>query len=169
MTALSDLVPHLKALHVGFMAIWVAGLLILPTMLAQHRFVEGQADFDRVRHATHYGYIWVITPAAALAVASGTALVFLREVFTVWMFGKLVFVALLVAVHAWVGHNIVLVAETKGRHEPPGPLLPALALGVAVTGILILVLSKPELEEFPVPDWLRQPLGRELPFDVPSP
>jgi protoporphyrinogen IX oxidase len=164
-----DLVPHLKALHVGFIAIWVAGLLALPSMLAQHRHVDGQTEFDRLRHATHYGYIWVITPAAALAVASGTLLVFLREVFTVWMFGKLVFVALLVTVHAWVGHTIVLVAETKGRHAPPAPLVPALALGVAVVGVLALVLAKPELEELPMPAWLLQPLGRELPFDVPSP
>jgi putative membrane protein len=31
------------------------------------------------------------------------------------------------------------------------------------------VLAKPELDELPVPAWLAQPLGRDLPFDVPNP
>lgn len=161
------LVPHLKTLHIALLALWVAGLLALPRMLARHDPAIGQADFARIRHATHYGYVWVVTPAAVLAIGSGTLLIFLREVFDPWMFAKLVLVGGLVAVHAWVGHTIVAVAETEGRHEPPGPLLPTLALIGAVSGILLLVLAKPELGEVPLPSWLLEPLGAQLPFDVP--
>jgi protoporphyrinogen IX oxidase len=169
MSALDPIIPHLKALHVSFLAIWMAGLAALPAMLARHDRAIGQGDFTRIRQATHYGYVWLTTPAAVLTVASGLALIFLREVFTGWMFVKLVGVAGLVTLHAWVGHTIVAVAETEGRHEPPGPILPTLIQGLLVTGVLFLVLAKPELDEVPVPAWLDQPLGRELPFDVPNP
>jgi putative membrane protein len=169
MSALEPLIPHLKALHVGFLALWIAGLAALPAMLARHDRALGQGDFARIRQATHYGYIWFATPAAVLAVASGTSLIFLREVFTGWMAAKLVGVAGLVTLHAWVGHTIVAVAETEGQHEPPGPLVPTLVLALLVTLVLGLVLAKPELDELPFPAWLLQPLGRDLPFDVPKP
>lgn len=167
--SLEAIIPHLKALHAGFIAVWIAGLLALPAMLARHDRAIGQADFTRIRHATHYGYVWAVTPAAVLAVGSGTALIFLREVFAPWLFAKLVCVAALVAIHAWVGHTIVAVAETEGRHEPPEPLVPTLLLSAVVTAVLFLVLAKPELDELPLPGWLLQPLDRDLPFDVPSP
>jgi putative membrane protein len=167
MTWLDGLVPHLKALHLGLIAIWVAGLIALPHMLARHDRAIVQAEFARIRRATHYGYVWVVTPAAVLAIASGAALVFLRDVFTGWIFAKVVLVSGLVALHAWVGHTIIHVAETEGRHEPPGPVLPALATGVLVIGILCLVLAKPALDWIDWPDWMLAPRGRQVPFDVP--
>jgi uncharacterized membrane protein len=164
---LEPIVPHLKALHVAMLALWTAGLFALPRMLSRHDPAIGQTDYARIRRATHYGYAFVITPAAVLAIASGTALIFLREVFTLWLFAKLVFVAGLVAFHAWVGHTIVAVAETEGAHEPPEPLVPTLLLTVPVVAILALVLAKPELGEIPMPGWLSEPRGIQLPFDVP--
>ncbi len=169
MSALESFIPHLKALHVGFMAFWMAGLAALPAMLARHDRAIAQADFHRIRQATHYGYVWAVTPVAALAIGTGMGLIFLREVFTAWMFTKLVLVAGLVALHAWVGHTIVAVAETEGQHEPPDPVVPILVLCGLVAGVLTLVLAKPDLGTVPFPDWLNQPLGRSLPFDVPSP
>jgi protoporphyrinogen IX oxidase len=138
-------------------------------MLSRHNAALGQAEFQRIRQATHYGYIWAVTPFAALAVATGLVLIYLREVFTVWMFGKLVLVAALVAVHAWIGHAIVAVAETEGRSQSPEALVPNLTLCVLVAGVLFLVLSKPTFAEFPMPVWLTQPVGGNLPFDVPNP
>jgi len=162
------LIPHVKALHLGFLAVWVAGLFALPRMLARHDRVIVQAEFAQIRRATHYGYVWVITPAAILAISTGSALIFMRDVFTVWIFAKLILVAGLVGVHAWVGHTIVAVAETEGQHEPPEPLVPTIAVLCLVIAILSLVLAKPELDELPMPSWLLTPLGRQLPFDIPS-
>ncbi|TNC61038.1 CopD family protein [Rubellimicrobium roseum] len=164
---LGPIVPHLKALHVGMLALWTAGLFALPRMLSRHDPVLGQVDYARIRRATHYGFSFVVTPAAVLAIASGTVLIFLREVFVLWMFAKLVAVAGLVAFHAWVGHTIVAVAETEGSHTPPEPLMPTLLLSVPVLTILTLVLAKPELGEIPMPGWLSEPRGIQLPFDVP--
>lgn len=169
MIPLDQIVPHLKALHMGFVALWMAGLLALPAMLSRHDAVIVQVEFERIRQATHYSYIWALTPVAALAVGTGLALIFLREVFTVWMFGKLVLVAALVTLHAWIGHTIVAVGETKGRREPPDALVPNLALCVLVAGVLFLVLAKPSFVGFPMPAWLTQPVGGDLPFDVPNP
>lgn len=163
-----DLVPHIKALHLGFLALWVAGLFALPRMLARHDDDLVQAEYAMIRRATHYGYIWAITPAAVLAIASGSLLIFLREIFTVWLFAKLVLVAGLVAVHAWVGHTIVAVAESEGEHEPPGAMVPALITFGLVVAILAVVLAKPEFEELAMPSWLMAPLGHQLPFDVPN-
>lgn len=168
MTWAEALVPHVKALHLGFLAVWVAGLIALPQMLARHDRAIVQGEFAQIRLATHYGYVWLITPAAIVAIVSGGALIFMRDVFTVWIMAKLVLVTGLVAVHAWVGHTIIEVAETEGQHEPPEPWLPTVIIAGLVIGVLSLVLAKPELEEVPMPSWLLTPLGRHLPFDIPS-
>ncbi|ODM41939.1 CopD family protein [Cereibacter johrii] len=165
---LEPAIPHLKALHIAMLVLWCGGLFALPLMLSLHDDAIGQADYSRVRRATHYGYTLVVTPAAVTAIASGTALIFLREVFVAWMFAKLVFVALLVAFHAWVGHTLVSVAETEGTHRPPAALLPLILLFVPVLGILTLVLAKPDLGRIPLPAWLETPRELQLPFDVPS-
>ncbi|MDP3195165.1 CopD family protein [Tabrizicola sp.] len=162
------LTPHIKALHLGLLALWIAGLFALPQMLARHEPGMIQSEFAQIRRATHFTYVWAVTPAAVLAIVTGTMLIYLRDVFTVWLFGKLVLVAGLVAVHAWVGHTIIAVAETDGRHDPPAALMPGLVTLGLVIGVLMLVLGKPELEELPVPAWLTAPLDRQLPFDVPN-
>ena len=64
-------------------------------------------------------------------------------------------------------HTIVTVAETEGAHVPPEPLWPTILLSVPVLAILGLVLAKPELGEIPMPGWLSEPRGVQLPFDVP--
>jgi len=166
----TGLVPHLKALHIAALVLWCGGLFTLPLLLARHDAVTGQADYTRIRQVTHYGYIYAITPAGLVAIGSGTALIFLREVYVPWLFAKLVFVALLVVFHAWVGHTLVSVAETEGTHVPPEPTLPLLLLLVPVVAILTLVLAKPDLGSIPLPDWLMQPYGGQLPaFAAPNP
>jgi uncharacterized membrane protein len=165
---LEPIIPHLKALHIVALGLWCAGLFALPLMLARHDTATGQEDYARIRRATHYGYAFVISPAGIIAIASGTLLIFLREVFVLWMFAKLVFVALLVAFHAWVSYAIVATAETPGAHTPPEPRWPALLLTLTILVILALVLGKPDLDGIPMPAWLEQPWGVQLPFDVPS-
>ncbi len=167
MMAIEPLVPHLKALHIAALAIWVAALFAIPAMLARHDPAIGQDDYARIRRATHFSYTALMTPAAVIAVASGTLLIFLRGAFFPWLMAKLVLVAMMVVFHAWLGHTLVKVAETEGEHDPPEPLLPSLILTVLVAGVLGLVLAKPELDEIAMPDWLTEPRGGQLPFAVP--
>jgi len=164
---LSDFIPHLKAIHIAGLLIWCGGLFALPSMLAWHDPAIGQADYRRIRRATHYTYTLAVTPAAVVAVIAGTWLILIREVFEPWLYLKLAFVALLVAIHAWVGHAIVAVAEKAGTHRPPSPAVPNVALVLTILAILFLVLGKPEVGGLEGPGWLTEPLGRQLPFDVP--
>jgi uncharacterized membrane protein len=164
----ADLIPYLKALHITGLVLWCGGLFALPSMLAWHDPAIGQADYRRIRRATHYTYTFAVTPAAVIAVIAGTWLILIREVYEPWLFLKLAFVALLVAIHGWVGHIIVGVAETAGTHRPPSPALPTAGLLFTVVAILALVLGKPEFGELSGPAWLTEPLGRQFPFDVPS-
>lgn len=164
---LTGLIPHFKALHIVLLVVWCSGLFALPLMLSRHDSNIEQSEYARIRVMTHYTYTYLVTPAAVLAIATGTVLIFLREVFVLWMFAKLVVVAMLVIFHAWVGYVLVWLAETQGEHIPPSPRLPFALLVLIVIGILTLVLVKPELREIPIPTWLSEPRGYELPFDVP--
>ena len=165
---LEPVIPHLKALHVIALAVWVGGLFGLPVMLARHDAAIGQADYSRIRLASHISYVWIITPAAVTAIVAGTWLIFLREVFVPWMFAKLVFVALLIGFHAWMGHHIVKLGETDGRHDPPEPGIPLLLLLVPVLVILMLVLWKRERGDITLPGGRTEPHGRQVPVsDVP--
>lgn len=164
---LEAIVPHAKALHVAALVIWCAGVIALPLMLARHDPAIGQADYWRIRLYTHYAYTYAVTPAAVVAIGSGTLLIFAREAFVPWMFLKLLFVGVLVGAHGWVGHTIVSVAATDGRHQPPHP---GMSVGLAMApmlAILILVLAKPDLAGTSFPEWLTTPRGGHLLFEVP--
>jgi hypothetical protein len=110
-----------------------------------------------------------MTPAAVIAIAAGTALLFAREVFEPWMLAKLTVVGAMVSLHAWQGVQVTRMGETGGQHPPPRAALPLLlALGLPAL-VLLLVLAKPMLEARQLPVWLTEPRYRGLPLgDVPA-
>ncbi|KQM31261.1 CopD family protein [Sphingomonas sp. Leaf10] len=154
-----------KGLHIAALILWCAGLIALPLVLSKHDVGERQADYARLRRITHYGYTRIVTPAAVIAIAAGTALIFLRGVFEPWMFAKLVAVGLLVVVHALTGHVVVLMSERRGEYAPPSskPLLVVTLATMAV--VLTLVLGKPVIPDL-VPAWLKAPQERQLPLEA---
>jgi len=153
-----------KALHIAALVVWCAGLLGLPLMLSKHEIGEGQASYSQLRLLTHRAYSYLVTPAAIIAISAGTLLIFLAGVFTLWMFVKLLMVGVLVALHAWVGHLVVLMSERRGRFEPRSAIPTLVPIAVAMVTILFLVLGKPALSNF-APAWLNEPLGHELPVE----
>lgn len=153
-----------KGLHIAAILLWAAGLIALPLLLSQHKRGHGQAEYQRIRRFTHYGYTHLLTPAAVIAVAAGTALLFLREMFVPWMFAKLVLVGALVALHAWIGNLVVRMGEHVNKRQPSA-ILPLVLLAIALcVGILLLVLAKPD-HEVPLPDWLTTPRDHQLPVE----
>lgn len=161
------MIPLIKALHISTLVIWCGGLIALPLMLSRHDPAITQADYANIRRYTHFTFVLVVTPAAVLAIGSGTVLIFMREVFQPWLFAKLSAVCLLVLSHAWLGHVVIRVAETAGRHVPPHPR-PVIALQLALMlTILVLVLAKPDPGGIDMPGWLSEPRGAHLPLDVP--
>ena len=160
-------VPYLKAVHLLALFVWCGGLIVMPLMLSRHDPTHSQIDFTRIRRATHLTYTVAVTPAAVIAVVAGTWLIFFREVLVPWLYLKLFFVAALVGAHAWIGHILVQVAETKGRHEPPEPYLPIAAVLLPMLAILILVLGKFDFSWIEFPEWMTEPRNNQLLFDVP--
>lgn len=156
----------LKAIHISALTIWLAGLLALPMMLARHEEGEDQQRYARLRLFTHYGYTRLVTPAAIIAIVAGTPLIFLREIFVPWLFAKLAMVALLVVLHAYIGHVVLIMGEEAGEKKPPPNAWPiATGLLVLTLAILLLVLMKPSLDVAALPDWLQRPLHNQLPLD----
>lgn len=156
----------LKFVHIAAVLVWCAGLIALPIMLAQHRLDDSQHRYARIRRFTHYGYTRLITPAAVIAVAAGTALIFLRETFVPWFFAKLMAVGVLVALHALIGNTVVRMGEAKsGNPLAPHPFLPVALVMGAIGAILLLVLAKPLLPTEAMPDWLQAPRNQSLPTE----
>ncbi len=153
-----------KAIHIAAILLWTAGLIALSLLLAQHKPGHDQQSYQRIRRFSHYGYTHLLTPAAVLGVAAGTALLFLRGVFVPWMFAKLLLVAGLVALHAWIGTLVVRMGEHVNRRQP-SPTWPLILAAIILVGaVLLLVLAKPGWS-IDIPDWLATPRERQLPFD----
>ncbi|MFZ5783700.1 MAG: CopD family protein [Pseudomonadota bacterium] len=159
------MIAALKFVHIAALSIWCAGLVGLPLLLARHHPAEDQQRFSRRRLVTHRAYVGVVTPTAVIAIALGTALVFLRDAFVPWMFAKLALVGLLVLVHAWIGHVTLQVGERQGDYRPPPAALLLAVSGVTMLVILTLVLGKPLLGDEIVPSWLLAPRRQPLPVD----
>lgn len=165
---ISPAIPLFKAAHIVGLIVWVGGLLILPLMLARHDPAVSTEDYRVIRQGSHLTYTMVVTPAAVTAVIAGTWLIFMREVFTPWMFAKLAFVAVLVSAHVWIGHLVVKVGEEPETHRPPSPLVPLVAVAIPALVVFALVLAKPDLSGLSFPEWASRPLDRHLPVDVPN-
>ncbi|MFN3279638.1 MAG: CopD family protein [Paracoccus hibiscisoli] len=154
------MIAGLKYLHLAAMLCWCAAMVALPLMLhfygAIWRSTTGseqtQARYAEFRLITHYGYIGFATPAAIIAIAAGTGLIFAAQVFDLWLMAKLALVAGMALVHAWVGHLVLSSGENRGLHNMPSSLW-ALVMGVPLmVGVLWLVLAKPDLAW--IADWM---------------
>lgn len=157
------MIAALKFFHIAALSIWCAGLVGLPLLLARHSSGDEHAAFSRLRTITHHAYVAVVTPAAVIAIALGTALIFLRGVFVPWMFAKLLLVGLLVIIHAWLGHITLRAGEGQGDYEAPGAAPFVVVSLLAMAAILLLVLGKPPIGPGFLPPWLLSPRGQPLP------
>jgi protoporphyrinogen IX oxidase len=165
------MIAALKAAHIAALAVWCAGLILLPILMHLHGrgpMVRTQAGFETFRRLSHFSYTRVVTPAAVIAVAAGTVLIVMLDLVDGWLLAKLVAVAGMVLVHAWLGHLIAETGEGAGSYRMPPPLI-ALVLGVPLMMVVLwLVLAKPDLTPWieRLPLFLREPQDRELPPDL---
>lgn len=147
----------LKFLHIGGIAIWIAGLLYLAAMLLGHHKVADQQDFARVRMGSRFAYMGLVSPAAFISVGAGGALLFISDALHPWMFLKLIMVGVLVFAHLQYGYVLTHLAD----EEAEGPTLRikaiAGAIAISAAAILVLVLAKPAVPESVFPEWLTRP------------
>lgn len=136
----------LKFVHVAAIAVWCAGLIVLPGLFMRRSFVPNRSDLNQLQAMVRFSYVVIISPAAFIAVGSGIGLIFARETFEVWFSMKLVFVGLLVAIHILSGLVILKLFENDKTY-PAGRFVAVTTLTIIATlGILYFVLAKPVLE-----------------------
>lgn len=135
--------PLLKLLHFMALICWCGVLLYLPAMIAAGTRSRDEMFYRDHAHLTRTVFNLLATPAALLAIGSGTAL-FLREaIFDPWLILKLTTVAGMVLCHALCG---VLILRIERAAEPAlrrNCLLIGLLLSALIGATLWLVLAKP--------------------------
>lgn len=152
------MIAWIKAAHIVALCVWCAGLLILPSIYYRRDVLRGPELHDLHRFA-RVVFINITSPAAFVTVIAGTALIFLRDVFTVWMALKLVAVGALVIVHLRMGHVILSLYNPGRIYARWRQVVTTVATLSAITAILWLVLAKPVIERDLAPVWMRQPGG----------
>jgi uncharacterized membrane protein len=154
-----------KALHITGLIVWCGGLLVLPTVFFRRNGLRGEELHDLHRLARTI-FVAITSPAAFVAVAAGIALIFLREVFTLWMALKLIAVGALAVIHVVNGYKLRRAFETD---KPYGRWLQLLATAATLTviaAILWLVLAKPSIGVEMLPEWLHRPGGLQSLLEI---
>lgn len=152
-------VVWLKTAHIASLVVWCGCLLVIPGLFAQRHGVEhDQTRFD-LQRLTRFLFVTIASPAAFVAIGTGTALIFAREVFTAWFALKLLVVGGLVAMHVRHGFVVLRVFEPSGTYRLRRKIAATgLTIGL-IAAILWLVLDKPAVDLALLPDWLHQPGG----------
>lgn len=139
-----------KVLHMSAIAIWTAGLMVLPGLFLRRANVASGTPLHRLQRMARFLYVAILSPAAFVAVGSGIVLIFLTQVFEPWFGLKLALVGGLVALHVLTGLVILKIFE-DGRSYPRWRFLAVTTLtGTLSLAILTVVLAKPDLPELAV-------------------
>lgn len=140
----------IKFLHLAAISIWCGGLICLPGLYAQRHTVEDDDALYRLQGLVRFAYVALISPAAFVSIASGTALIFLQSTFVEWFSLKMAFVGVLAFIHILTGLVIIRLFE-KGEIYPPWRFVGVTVVTtIVVAMILVIVLAKPPLHW----DWL---------------
>ena len=105
------------------------------------------------------------SPAAFLAIGSGTVLIFMQTTFLEWFSLKMVLVGLLVMLHVVAGLTLVHLFEPTGRFGRFSYVGLTVSYLVLITAIIWVVLAKPHIDsnqfatKLFAPGGLRQVLG----------
>ncbi len=133
-----------KLIHIAAIVVWSAGLLYLPGLFARHPGAMGDPDaFRRLRRQTRLVYVGLMSPAAVIAVASGTVLVFLAASLGGWMVLKLFAVAAMVLLHAYLGRWMGLLYENPDLRSSLAHHALILPGMIVIAVVITLVSWKP--------------------------
>ncbi len=149
----------LKFTHIAALSIWMAGLFYIPALIAFRRTAGNAEDFVRLRISSQFVFMIIASPAACLAVASGTALLFFTDVRHPWMLAKLAGVGMLAVCHYRFGSLLAgLSGEDQNIPVIRARVITAIAT-IAALLVLWMVLAKPVFGEGPLPAWMTEPSG----------
>lgn len=133
----------LKALHIATLLIWCAGLFYLPGLFAAHPGLKSRQEFRRLRIITRVTFVAITSPAAVVAILSGTALVYATGAHGAWMALKLAAVSLMVFFHLYCGRVLAQLGNAPAARSAAVHLLLLLPPTLLVPTVFWLVLGKP--------------------------
>lgn len=135
----------LKFIHLAAIAIWSGGLIVLPFLFWQRRSLPVGPELDRLHRITRLVYVELTSPAAFVAIASGTALIFLQATFVEWFSVKMVLVGIMAMLHVLAGlvlHHLFL---PEGHFSRLSSIALATAYVFVIVAIIWVVLAKPHI------------------------
>lgn len=138
-------------LHIIALIIWCASLLYLPALIAgihteQIQIVEPCNQYGSV---ARFVFTHIATPAALMAIISGTLVFLFNRTIEVWLIAKLTLVTGLVIGHALAG---LLLLHTQDRSAKPVRRwcwMLSGGVGALMLAIIWVVLAKPMAEVLP--------------------
>jgi protoporphyrinogen IX oxidase len=136
----------LKFVHLAAIAIWSGGLFVLPFLFRQRQGLVAGPDLDRLHRLARFVYVDTTSPAAFVAIASGTALIFAQATFVEWFSLKMLFVGALVMLHVVAGLVLLHLFAPEGHFGRFSYVALTSAYVVVVTAILWIVLAKPHID-----------------------
>ncbi len=132
-----------KLLHISAIMIWCAALLYLPGLFAGYPAVRDEASYVRLRGRTRLVYNALASPAAVIAVLSGSALVLMAASLGGWLVIKLWAVAGMVLIHVYCGRLANRLNGEPGSRRSALHLLLLLPIGILMLIVIYLVTGKP--------------------------
>lgn len=136
----------LKFVHIATIAIWSGGLIVLPFLFWQRGLLGAGPDLDRLHRLTRFVYVVMTSPAAFVAIGSGTALIFLQSTFREWFTLKMALVGAMVMLHVLAGLVAMRVFEPGGRFGSRFRVTLTGCYLVLIVAIIWVVLAKPTID-----------------------
>ncbi|AYF35500.1 MAG: CopD family protein [Vreelandella alkaliphila] len=136
--------PWLKLLHIAALVTWCGALLYLPALLLHALQLRKDAGFAQgTPPMPRFFYNSIATPAALVAIASGTLLFLLHGLLGGWLILKLGAVVLMVAAHGCFGWLILRLEMGIFKGVKVASLCALILALTGILGVLGFVLSKP--------------------------
>ncbi|WP_144631113.1 CopD family protein [Bordetella genomosp. 13] len=136
----------LMALHIAALTVWSAALLYLPVMFSVDQEAS-TATTKRLRVMSRFAFVGLASPAAVLAILSGSGLAWLAQAGGSWLAAKLSVVALMACFHVYCGRLLAQLGH-EGSHKKRRRAATAWLIVVPlvlIPTVLWLVLAKPTL------------------------
>lgn len=136
----------LKFVHLATIALWSGGLIVLPFLFWQRRGLDPGRDLERLHRFTRYVYVAITSPAAFVAIGSGTALIFLQATFQEWFTAKMLLVGLMVMLHVVAGLVLLQLFAADGHFGRASYAALTMAYLALITAIIWIALAKPHFD-----------------------
>lgn len=138
--------PWLLLLHISALICWCGSLLYLPALISSN--LQPASGFtgtapDQLRSMPRAVFTLIATPAALLAIGSGSAVFLVYGILEVWLLAKLALVVLLVLGHMLLGWFIVRAERGAVQHLQLACKILLVVLMLLMVCIIALVLAKP--------------------------